>query len=148
MAALLDYFQPHIWFDEDVFCERWEWPCSYLDDDDEVENNFEYAGVSPGSEVVYASAEVLQDCDGHDYWLLMYFYYYPANWNELACSWSLVGNGYTHEHDWEWIYVFVSYDYFLNPPDYVGYAAVLSGHNKDNIAAMGGECPEPHNPGS
>jgi hypothetical protein len=97
-------------------------------DDDTVENNLEHLTGNPAYSVYQHAVRL--STPGGPCWLLQYHYYFSANWQSSVSA----AGGYTHEHDWEWIYVFAGWSSRLNR--YVGYAAVLSSHDENNLEAM------------
>ncbi|MBD3235480.1 MAG: hypothetical protein GF330_02110 [Candidatus Eisenbacteria bacterium] len=128
--VLLDAFEPYLFF-EDLGPGgfRLEFPTDFVGaDDDTVENNFEQLVGGPAYGV-YRHALRLETLDA-PCWLLQYHYYFPANWRPDV--WA--ADGYTHEHDWEWVYVWAGWSEPLQR--YIGYAATLSKHDRDNREAL------------
>lgn len=128
--ALLDAFQPHLFFEDDGPAGvRIDFPTDFVGaDDDTVENNFEHLFGGPAYGV-YRNA-VRLETDEAPCWLLQYHFYFAANWHPDI--WE--ADGYTHEHDWEWVYVLAGWSWRLGR--YVGFAATLSQHDRDNLDAM------------
>ena len=127
--ALLDAFQPHLFFEDDGPAGvRIDFPTDFVGaDDDTVENNFEHLFGGPAYGV-YRNA-VRLETDEAPCWLLQYHFYFAANWHPDI--WE--ADGYTHEHDWEWVYVLAGWSWRLGR--YVGFAATLSQHDRDNLDA-------------
>jgi hypothetical protein len=130
---LLQTFEPILEFENNgPGGYRHEYPVHFLADDERSENNAETdaLGGSPWNFPVYVKAIPMTDQNGTAYWLLEYHYYFHRNWQEDVPG----SNKYTHEHDWEWVYVLVGW--YEPMQRYVGYAAVLSSHDKNNRDAM------------
>lgn len=132
-SELLNRFRPALYFVEDSGPngERIDYPCSFVANDSEIENNFQEL-VTSDPTLCYGRVYEQRDANRKLCWVLEYDYYYPRNWSSLPPP----SGCFTHEHDWEWIYIVVGFD----EGDYRPYCACFSGHtpgNRDLFAVAG-----------
>jgi hypothetical protein len=123
--SLLERFRPALYFVEDSGPNgsRIDYPCSYVADDGQIENNYAELFTS-GPELCYGYVHEQRDANGKLCWVLEYNYYYPRNWSDLPPP----SGCFTHEHDWEWIYIVVGVEEGEIRP----YCACFSGHTSGN----------------
>jgi hypothetical protein len=124
-GVLLDRFRPAVYFVDDVGPggNRVDYPCSYVRDDGEIENNYAKL-ATPEPSLCYGYVHEQFDAHGKPCWVVEYDYYYPRNWSEIPPPLGC----FTHEHDWEWIYIVVGID----GAGYRPYCACFSGHAAGN----------------